>query len=318
MLFHRVFRRWRGFTLIELLVVIAIIAILIGLLLPAVQKVREAAARAQCQNNLHQMSLAIQNMAGTYNGTLPPSFGTFPTTGKGRCGGNTASAFGGLLFFMLPYMEQEPLYKACNCTSPNGSGFDPEKGTLPLAAGGVLNVPVKSYICPSDPTSSLGWAANGSYSINGLLFKQDWVGLGNFPGNLQDGTSQTIMFSETYGGNYRGLNGYNGDPNYYWWDINVFQADNKASGECGTFNYVGPTFTPLFRPTLDYCSKNTHAWSWGGSASVCLCMPVSPHNGGINVAMGDGSVRMVSDGISGSTWYAACTPASGDVLGTDW
>jgi len=126
------------------------------------------------------------------------------------------------------------------------------------------------------------------------------------------------MFSETYAGNYRGLNGYGGDPNYYWWDINVFQADNKASGECGPFNYTGNKFLPLFRPTLDFCSKNTHAWTWGGSASVCLCMPVSPHNGGINVAMGDGSVRMVSDGISGTTWYNACTPASGDLLGPDW
>src|SRR2546429_2681951 len=98
----RIFTRrwWRGFTLIELLVVIAIIAVLIGLLLPAVQKVRQAAARAQSQNNLKQMGLGLQNLAGTFDTKLPPAYGPFPLGGPQ----------GSLFCFLLPYVEQGALF----------------------------------------------------------------------------------------------------------------------------------------------------------------------------------------------------------------
>ena len=113
--------RLRAFTLIELLVVIAIIAVLIGLLLPAVQKVREAAARAQCQNNLKQLGISCANCADTNQGKLPPGIGTFPRPNLGNCGGNQGASWGGLFFHLLPYFEQGNLLKACQCTWANGA-----------------------------------------------------------------------------------------------------------------------------------------------------------------------------------------------------
>src|SRR5438552_7711706 len=102
----RVFRRWRGFTLVELLVVIAIIAILIGLLLPAVQKVREASLRVACGSNLRQIAVATQDCADQHDGNMPPGLGNYPRTGGGKLVGS-----GGILFHILPFIEQLPAYK---------------------------------------------------------------------------------------------------------------------------------------------------------------------------------------------------------------
>src|SRR5579885_310575 len=130
----RCVRPRRGFTLIELLVVIAIIAILIGLLVPAVQKVRQAAARIQSGNNLKQLSLAAANCADTHGGVLPPTCGTYGTDGNvinqtyPSTGWNTPldpSAFGTQYYFMLPFVEQDAAYKApeidANGTAPGNS-----------------------------------------------------------------------------------------------------------------------------------------------------------------------------------------------------
>src|SRR5437660_1190964 len=136
--------RSRGFTLIELLVVIAIIAILIGLLVPAVQKVREAAALSQCRNNLHQLGVALHNLNGT-NKCLPPmcapSSGTAITVAHPRYNG----AIGFTVFdWMLPYVEQEPLYRMANMNvnTPNPAA---------LGSGTIYATPVQVYRCPSEP-----------------------------------------------------------------------------------------------------------------------------------------------------------------------
>src|SRR5262249_44076644 len=122
-------RRWRGFTLIELLVVIAIIAILIGLLLPAVQKVREAAARTQSQNNLKQMVLGIHNCNDVFD-KLPPCQGVFPSTAPPNPGDSsqwgaaiTPSRFGTAQYFLLPYIEQDNVYKSTQVNGGPGSSF---------------------------------------------------------------------------------------------------------------------------------------------------------------------------------------------------
>ena len=135
----------RGFTLIELLVVIAIIAILIGLLVPAVQSVREAANRIKCANNLKQLGLAAHHFHDA-NQHLPPGIGYYPPAG---------GAFGTYHFHLLPYLEQDNLYRAALGTvafpAPDGprTVYYPGNNT-------VYSRPVSVFLCPSDPSVGPG------------------------------------------------------------------------------------------------------------------------------------------------------------------
>jgi prepilin-type N-terminal cleavage/methylation domain-containing protein/prepilin-type processing-associated H-X9-DG protein len=228
----RIVKRCLGFTLIELLVVIAIIAVLIGLLLPAVQKIREAAARMSCQNNLKQMGLALANADVTY-GKLPPLCGPYPSGTLWKNDTTDPKLTNGppwntTFFWMLPFIEQDNLYK--NSYGPANPGCGAEAGYQAWTSSAALGnksasqYTVKTYICPTDPGGSQspitnvslgnqGWTSwefetSGltSYAANAQVFANtdntgwmntstDWQGkrsLGNFP----DGTSNTITIAE--------------------------------------------------------------------------------------------------------------------------
>jgi prepilin-type N-terminal cleavage/methylation domain-containing protein len=281
----RLWRRWRGFTLIELLVVIAIISILIGLLVPAVQKVREAANRTESLNNLKQMSLALHNCNDTYR-KLPSAVGLFPSTQWPANWNVTPAPHGTLQYFLLPFMEGDNVYNSVQGQSWN--------------AGAVI----KSYTAPSDPSmpaSYLTWGNRGatSYTSNFWVFGNTDGGTASIPRTFQpDGTSNTITFLERF---------------CVCQSIqHIWNEDGQGAGP-GSNDYPPTWWGQVSDPHQSPLPQ------FGVSAPNCIQSDVQGFSvAGMMVALGDGSSRSINSGISQVTFAAALTPNGGEVLGNDW
>jgi prepilin-type N-terminal cleavage/methylation domain-containing protein len=299
-------RRGRAFTLIELLVVIAIIAILIGLLVPAVQKVREAAARMQCSNNLKQITLGTANMADTYSGALPGSIGLYPNISAKAGVGSAYNGNGGLFLFILPFIEQDNLYKSSLILDDTVAPGDGRNGKNPTYSQWQNPVHdgsnVKTYVCPSDYTiGQFAKRSRTSYGINGQVFREGFWAKNTlrFPASFTDGTSNTILFTEKLAETFNCTGCCNNYKDNYWPDWGPIISSQDCSEPTGP--------AALFQSNC----KGIPSSCDGNRAST-------PHTAGINAALGDGSVRFVSSGVSPNTWWYAMTPAGGETLGSDW
>ena len=289
-----------AFTLFQLLIVIAILAILIGLLLPAVQKVREAAARAQSQNNLKQIALATLNYVDTYGNVLPPGIDDkhFSTAA-----------------YLLPFIEQQNLFQT----------IDFKKSIDDKANANARRAPIKTYLSPRDPIPSVKaeWGAT-NYLFNDQVFLPIAKKM-KYPFSITDGTSNTVLDGETLKGDGQTkaidvkrqyvllkkedlkATGPNSGVKYFKDNKNI-AGDRCASWMDGRF------LQGTFNGRLQLNDKRPDV-SCGGVSGVSALRSYDSY---VLVGMLDGSVRTVSTAVSHATWKAAMTPNAGDILGADW
>jgi prepilin-type N-terminal cleavage/methylation domain-containing protein/prepilin-type processing-associated H-X9-DG protein len=334
----------RGFTLIELLVVIAIIAILIGLLLPAVQKVRESAARAKCQNNLKQLGLALHNYHGAYN-RFPPARNPFSPP---------PPLVHSALARLLPFVEQDTVGRLIDFTTPPiyFAGTTPPSVGNYTASITVVNL----WLCPSDAIQGVV-PGDGSLAIrpDGSVSPTDHYAGTNYVTCVGSGSATAAW------GKYANSDGIFGQVPYAALDVTDGLSNTAAFSEsllglgggpeppAGPQPLVDPQRQVLTLPggtTTDdaACAAGSGYWSnqrgarwinghyadanynhhllpndprWDGSNASHnpgQAAARSQHPGGVNVLLGDGSVRFVANGINPTTWQALATRGGGEVL----
>ena len=327
-------RRRRAFTLIELLVVIAIIAILIALLLPAVQQAREAARRTQCRNNLKQLGLALHNYHDTMN-TLPPGalfWATNPTTSitnqnQPSNNGDTVytnnNLYGNWMVFILPYIDQAPLYNLYDINSP-----------MSVTTGNnatIRSTVIPGYMCPSDANTNTrmnrwngGGAlwARGNYGaamgreLGGNLTQ--WLGIssdrrgamgmgmGAKVRDFTDGQSNTVMVWEMRVGIG------DQDPRGTWamgrYGTSLV-AGCQNEGDCPGINTPNNGSDDVFGCN-SVPAQGMGCWN-GGDGQVS---PRSFHVGGVHALLGDGSVKFISENLDFNTHRYISSIAGGETV----
>jgi len=313
--------RRMGFTLIELLVVIAIIAILVGLLVPAVQKVRAAGARTQSLNNLKQMGLGAHSFHDAKK-FMPPYLSTywFRYQNYGPDAGYYyGEGYQTFFTWLLPYIEQEPLWKS---QFPNS---DPNQGLLGAITWGTNygGKPIPPlYANPSDPTAPdgnsngeyvTGYAVNAAALPESNRYTYNWTPTTSntystgvkktLGGGFPDGTSNTVILAEKYGQDFD----YSvpANPRYNRWYGFVWEMP------CYAFNTTAGVFALMQRqPHINPNQQDANLAHYDNVHA--------PRAEGILVGLADGSSRLVSADIDQSTWINACNPVDGAVLGGEW
>jgi prepilin-type N-terminal cleavage/methylation domain-containing protein len=319
-----------GFTLIELLVVIAIIAVLISLLLPAVQQAREAARRTQCKNNMKQLGLALANYESTYR-VYPPGYVSGVGTPDPQTG-DSAPGWGWLAI-LLPHVDQANLQQALKwdlpCWHPSNSV--------------VVKTSVPMFLCPtatnSGPTVGITdidlntlngavfaranyvhnvgandiWSSppntdytNPATGCNGVMFRNSSVR----PADITDGMSNTVFVGER--APYLADAVWPGVvPGAKHFSYNQF-ASSGTGGPGINYDNAGSYVGANSGPSIYESPQIIHPPNWPGGHTDQM---YSQHTGGAHVMLGDGSVRFVSESIDLRLWQSVCSRAGGEVTG---